>query len=339
VHNRPGPDTLQNTVEALIDVNLAFFPGERMEYGTLNYDVLGLVIETVSGQSFEAFMEEQIFRLLGLTHTYANRNRAEAAGRLSPGYRNDFIFNTVRFDSPEAGGSIPAGYIISSAQDMARWMGIQMGNVQDIPAVFHTIISKSHEQGQSVAAPDDSYYAAGWFISEDQTIIEHGGGNPGFSTYVLLFPDEKVGITVLANASGVNAKLIAENIKAILDGDLAQTYSMGATQILDIVLSIVTVIGGLLAILFFISGFRRKKQAQKQSVSKKRVALIIIWIAVTFTVLCVLCFSDFFFAGGWSVALMWMSFSLLSAVISLTLLCGSIVWFVLSPALPKSTSQ
>lgn len=53
-----------------VDVELAFTPGEHYEYGTINYDVLGLVIETVSGQSYENFMKEQVLNPLGLHLVY-----------------------------------------------------------------------------------------------------------------------------------------------------------------------------------------------------------------------------------------------------------------------------
>lgn len=53
----PGFGTLQSGVEALVGAELAFFPGERMEYGNGNYNILGLVIERVSGQSYESFIQ------------------------------------------------------------------------------------------------------------------------------------------------------------------------------------------------------------------------------------------------------------------------------------------
>ena len=51
---------------------------------------------------------------------------------------------TTPFKAPDYAGNKPAGYIISNTKDMARWLGIQMGIVQDIPEIFHTVIEKSH---------------------------------------------------------------------------------------------------------------------------------------------------------------------------------------------------
>lgn len=53
-----------------VDSELSFYPGKQYTYGTVNYDVLGLVIEMVSGQSYEDFMREQVFQPLGLHQAY-----------------------------------------------------------------------------------------------------------------------------------------------------------------------------------------------------------------------------------------------------------------------------
>jgi len=229
---------------------------------------------------------------------------------------------------PEARGSVPAGYIITSAEDMARWMGIQIGIIQDIPDIFRTIVSKSHEQGQSVTSTDGEYYAAGWEVNLNEGTVEHGGGNPGFSTYVLLFPEEQIGITVLTNLAGVDAHLIAENIKGILDGNLQQNYSMSMEQILDIVVSILTVVAGLLIILLVFLGLHRRRQGQKCHLSKKRVALIVICFVISIT-LCLVCtFPGLMFGSSWSFIMTWMPYSLLTVIITLTLLSISVTWFM-----------
>ena len=85
------PDMLRKTVETLTDAELAFMPGEKYTYGTVNYDVLGLVMEVVSGQSYEDFMAEQVFQPLGLYHTYVYKEDASAAGELAQGYRTSFF--------------------------------------------------------------------------------------------------------------------------------------------------------------------------------------------------------------------------------------------------------
>jgi CubicO group peptidase (beta-lactamase class C family) len=307
------PDMLRKTVEMLVDADLAFAPGEQYNYGTVNYDVLGLVIEVVSDQSYERFMTEQVFQPLGLSHTYVYKEDAQATGQLAQGYRTSF-FTTTPYDAPDFGGNKPAGYIISGTTDMARWMGIQMGAIQDIPDVFKTVIRKSHRGNMAVSSDGyGMYYAAGWMVNADKTVIEHSGGNPNFATNAVIFPNEQIAICLLSNGSSTNIDLVM-NIKEILDGNLSQTYTMSGTQLLDIALSSTTIIACLLAVVFFVLGLRRKR----------KVAWLTLAVAIS-TLLCLV--FPMFIGYDWSTILVWQTYSLLTTYISLTLLAVSITWF------------
>jgi len=314
------PDLLQKTVEMLVDADLAFPPGEQYNYGTVNYDVLGLVIETVSGQSYEDFMREQVFRPLGLHQTYVYKEDAWATGQLAQGYRSSF-FMTTPYNAPDYAGNKPAGYIISCTKDMARWMGIQMGIVQDIPEIFHTVIEKSHQGDVSVPAVNEMYYAAGWLVNAKQTIIEHSGGNPNFSTEVAILSNERTAVCLLTNGANTNISLVLK-VKDILDGNLTQSYEISGTQLLDITLSSATIILCLLAILFFLLGLRRRKTNKRQPMTKRRIIVTVILLIATIA-LCIMCC-----AFDWSTILIWQTYSILAALISLALLTASITWFV-----------
>ncbi|WFR60240.1 serine hydrolase [Anaerocolumna sp. AGMB13025] len=320
------PDMLQKTVEMLVDAELAFPPGEKYEYGTVNYDVLGLVIEVVSGQSYEDFMAEQVFQPLGLYNTYVYKADAQQTGQLAQGYRTSFSITTP-YDAPDYAGNKPAGYIMSSATDMARWMNIQMGVIQDIPEVFKMVIMKSHQGDVSVPAVNEMYYAAGWSVNTDGTIIEHEGGNPNFATEVVILPDERVAICLLSNSANTNVKLV-KSIKNILDGNLTQSYKISGRQLLDMVLSSVTIIVCLLAVVFFFLGLRRKKMNKRQQITKKRMLITIVWLTVT-VAMCIMCWFFPMFSGyDWSTILVWQTYSILTTFISLAFLSLSVTWFV-----------
>ncbi|MEK4350618.1 serine hydrolase domain-containing protein [Paenibacillus sp. FSL R5-0475] len=314
------PDLLQKTVEMLVDAELAFPPGEQYSYGTVNYDVLGLVIEIVSGQSYEDFMSEQVFQPLGLHQTYVYKEDAQATGQLAQGYRSSF-FMTTPYNAPDYSGNKPAGYIISCTKDMARWMGIQMGIVQDIPEIFHAVIEKSHQGDMSVPAVNEMYYAAGWSVNANQTIIEHPGGNPNFGTEVAILPNERTAVCLLTNGANINRSMVLK-VKDILDGNLTQSYEISGTQLLDIILSSITIILCLLAVLFFILGLRRRKTNERQPITKKRIIVTAILLIATIALCIMCCVLD------WSTILIWQTYSVLTALISSALLTASITWFV-----------
>jgi CubicO group peptidase (beta-lactamase class C family) len=341
VLSRAVPDTLQDTVEAMINAELAFYPGERFEYGTLNYTILGLVIESASGQSYESFMEEQIFRPLGLVNTFANRDNAYETGRMSQGYATSFAFFTRANDSPEARGSVPTGYIISSVYDMARWMNIQLGFVYDIPEIFCTIINRSHQADMSVLSSpfgDEYYfYAAGWSVNEAGTIVQHSGDNPGFSTHVHMWLEEGIGITFLSNSNNTNGYAVANSIRGILGGNLDQSYSMGVYQILGIAFTIVTVVGGLLTLLLSILGLQRTRQGKRHCLTGKRITLIVFLIIVTLAMGVLVFLLPGLFGVSWSLLFVFSAYSLLTGMFALVLLCASTIWFVCSKTTTKKS--
>ncbi|MCL2425094.1 MAG: beta-lactamase family protein [Oscillospiraceae bacterium] len=325
----PSGDTLemlQKTVDALINTELAFSPGERYEYGTVNYNVLGLVMEIVTGQDFESFMEEQIFRPLGLYQTFANMVSARATGQLAQGYRTSF-FISMQYDAPDFRGNTPAGYIISSAHDMARWMGIQLGTVEDIPENFHSLIEMSHRGNQLVADVNGWRYAAGWQVNTDQAVIWHAGSNPAFSTNVALFLEDRIAIAVLSNSASTNIAIL-DSIKAILDGDNLQVYQMSFMRMIDVIFSCIAIIATLLAVMFFSLGMRRRKVNSKQSMTRKRWLLITIWllIFIATTALCLIFPSLLGF--DWFALFVWVPCSVPTALFALPILVASVIWFI-----------
>lgn len=175
---------------------------------------------------------------------------------------------TTPFKAPDYAGNKPAGYIISNTKDMARWMGIQMGIVQDIPEIFHMVIEKSHRGDMSVSAVNGMYYAAGWSVNAEQTIIEHTGANPNFRTEVVILPNERTAVSLLSNGANTNTNMVLK-VKDILEGNLTQSYEISGTQLLDIILSSITIILCLLAVLLFLLGLRRRRTNERQPMTKR----------------------------------------------------------------------
>jgi len=325
--------SVQDGIKEVIDAELTFYPGESFAYANENTNILGLIIETVSGQSYESFMEEYIFHPLGMMDTFANRDHAIATGRLAQGYATQFIFHTTQSERPDAvmKTNLPTGFLISSARDMARWTEIQLGLADDIPEIFQTIIPRSHESGQSLAEPDGSYYGAGWIISEDQSFIRHSGNHDGAGANVSFFPEEQLGIVLLTNLSGAHISagsglgegIFIFNIRDILNGNLNQSYSMMWTfQMLDVTFTTTMVLCLLLAVLFTSLGLRRRKKNEQHPLTKKRIALILFWSIMA------LAMGIPMMLGSWLIP---MIYSFLTMGIALALLFGSIAWFSAFP--------
>src|SRR4029078_2298705 len=121
----PDDATLEQAVRALKDARLTAPVGATSQYFNLNYAVLALVIEAASGQSYASYVAKQIFAPLGMTHTYTTVEAARANG-LAQGYSRFFGFAVLRTETHRA-YELSDGYLISSAEDMARFV-IAMNN-------------------------------------------------------------------------------------------------------------------------------------------------------------------------------------------------------------------
>ncbi|MFB9328394.1 cyclic peptide export ABC transporter [Paenibacillus aurantiacus] len=210
-------DGLERTVRTLVGRELDHAPGEEYLYATINYDVLGLIMQTVTGQPYETFMRENVLLPLGLKHTYLFRGDAPAASSAA-GYKFKLL-RPVAYDAPAYRGNTPAGYYITSASDMARWLQIQLGRTP-VPDPFGELIAASHEPDRSVPpGSDGSSYAAGWSIFQSGGgEISHGGSNPNFSSQLVLRPEEGLGVAVLANMNTPDTGILGQGIMNILVG-------------------------------------------------------------------------------------------------------------------------
>jgi len=120
-----GMHPLEPAVRALATTGLARSPGAALEYSNLNYTTLGLVVEIAAGEPFDAYLKTHIFEPLDMHHTYTAIEDAKSGG-LASGYRYWFGF-PVASDTPGHGGTVRAGGIIPTAEDMSRYLAMYQG--------------------------------------------------------------------------------------------------------------------------------------------------------------------------------------------------------------------
>jgi len=171
-----------------------FAPGERWAYNNSGYVLLGAIIEKASGQSYQDFIEKNIFAPLGMKHSFYD-NTARVIPRRVTGYSKgkDSYINApyLSMTQPHA-----AGALVSSVDDLALW-----------DAALYTDKLVKQETLKRAWTPTRltngkfTHYGYGWAINsyEGHTVIEHGGGINGFATYALRMPDDRVFVAVLTN--------------------------------------------------------------------------------------------------------------------------------------------
>ena len=200
---------LENGIRALSSAALRQPAGQRFEYANENYNALGLIVQAVSGTSYEDYVRSSIFAPLQMRHSAAALSDS-AAANIASGYRYRLLW-PVAFDAPYPRRMTPAGFLISSAEDMAHYVAAQLnGGAYE----HHQLLSP---QGiatlHTAVSPIDhaSSYAMGWATraAPGSTTIWHDGEVSNFHSHVRLLPDQHLGIVVLMNvgASGNGAAI------------------------------------------------------------------------------------------------------------------------------------
>ena len=154
---------LEKTVRKLSTVELTAPVGKTHQYSTINYAVLGLIVQTVAGRSYESYVQTEIFDPLQMRDSFTSEAAAEQHG-LATGYH--YWFGRPRAaDLPYNRGLVPAGYLISSAEDMTHYLIAQLngGRYRTASVLSPEGVDELHRP--AVATPKTgTSYAMGWFV-------------------------------------------------------------------------------------------------------------------------------------------------------------------------------
>jgi len=212
----------------LRNVPLATSFRQKFAYDNLLYQVAGIVISTVSGQSWEDFVSDHILKPLGMTESPDKSSElVDQKNRATP---HAFVDGKLQPIKPFLDDvTDPAGGISSNASDMAKWMIAQLDSGRTVNGnyLFHP---KSTVQLWKMTTPidDPKYpkelkpeqmnfygYGLGFFLSDyrGQKLVWHTGSLPGYVSRVTMVPKLKFGIVVLTNQeSGAAFDVITNHI-------------------------------------------------------------------------------------------------------------------------------
>lgn len=195
--NLHADESLETLVRDLSRARPSAPVGTKMQYFNSGYGTLGLIIETVSGQSYGEYLDEHIFTPLQMTHTFTDYAEAKAAG-LSQGYAQIFMA-AVPLKQRVNQYDLPAGFIISSANDMARYL-MAMSNAGELDGV-RILKPESVAMMFTPNTAIGSSFGFGWQIypSGGETMITHGGDTERFHTSMLILPEKNLSLVMLFN--------------------------------------------------------------------------------------------------------------------------------------------
>ena len=218
------PTTPQQIVDRWAKKPLDFAPGTQWQYSNTGYVVAGLIVEKVAGEPLLTFLQQRLFKPLGIT---AIDQDLAVGPRFPVGYER-FALGPVRVERPAARGWLfAAGELSMNAPDLAKWDIARLtrnGLAPDDWAAQETEVMLADGKGTG--------YGLGVDVGKDAAghrFVEHSGEAVGFLTENIVYPDDKAAVVVFTNADFGNAySSIARDIAQLIlppptGGEAAET--------------------------------------------------------------------------------------------------------------------
>ncbi len=265
------PDVLERHVRLMANTNLVFPPGGGFAYSNANYVTQGVILQAVTGESYEDYIRQHIFTPLDMQHSYVSQEAALQNG-MAMGYRWVFGY-PIPVTLPFKRSNLPAGFIISSAEDMAHYLIAQLngGRYRDVSVLSPEGIASMQ------AEPPPGTYGLGWesVRIEGSRLINFDGATGNFQGSVFIDPEERVGVFIAANAmsalDGLSSSRSSSSLGASSAGELIRRL-LGRDEKKGLLFSaLITTRGMAHSVLNIATG----RHLPRQGLGQRRVALIV----------------------------------------------------------------
>ena len=201
---------------------LCFKPGTASKYSNLGYRLLGIMIERVTGERFEDYLEKEVFNPLGLTQSSFHYTE-EMAGHMSKDHDGDTEMS--RIDNEDK----PASGLFSTLNDLTTFLKFLSGTAPPTGGINNNEIIDSIIKNANPAIDtfydNTNIYSSGWQLNsyhfkDIQTVLSSSGNINGFSTAITYVPEERLGIIILTNSSlgwKADMNVIARGFSGVID--------------------------------------------------------------------------------------------------------------------------
>jgi CubicO group peptidase (beta-lactamase class C family) len=278
---------LEQNVRRLRNTALSRPVGEKFQYSNINYDILGLLVQTISGQSFEKYMQRQILKPLEMRRSFLLPKSAKG---LAKGYLS-FLGLKIPYPITHSRSVRPSAGLISTAKDMTHILIAHLNDGRYKNAELLSPEGMANLYHPGVEVPGSAYgnfYAMGWYVTPNPhshevfnpnhhpfKAISHSGGSTGFRSYMCLMPERHFGVVVLMNTQDMlmatRYDYIGAGIMQILLGKLPTASQKPLTWLIRPFLLVII----LLQVIRVFWAIQRlnvwKWQLKKQAISPQRI--------------------------------------------------------------------
>ena len=195
-----------NVLDILRHLDPACELRQDFQYNNFMYSVAGLIIEKVTGQTWEESLTDRIFVPLGMESSHAYFDQLETSADVSLPYA-ELEGNIAKIPYHNTFPVNPGAGINSSVLDLLKWVQLHLceGNLipKQILKEMHTVQMPFPSNSNQTMDLDEIGYGLGWFIGnyKKNACLSHGGLTDGFCCEISLLPGKQVGVVILTNSS------------------------------------------------------------------------------------------------------------------------------------------
>ena len=189
------------------DEPLEFMPGEKFKYSNAGYILLGQIIEIISKQSYDEFIQENIFDKIGMTSSYYGNMK-----QIIPNRTNGYVIEQNKYinaDYMSLSLAYSAGAILSTTKDLLKWQNALLSNtLLKESSIKQAMTPTILNSGKKIP------YGYGFRFSRlgNSPVIAHTGSTKGFTGIALFLPKENMYITALTNCNCKNVNNVAKQV-------------------------------------------------------------------------------------------------------------------------------
>lgn len=225
--------TREALLSAINEVEILFEPGSRYSYSNSGYNILALIIESISGQEFSQFLQDRIFTPLQMKNSCFKSDH-DIVENVAYGYTTLLGQHQTETETNSSVYMMGAGNVFSSANDLLLW---------DQALSNHTLISE--ESTTLMFTPHKSNHGFGWYLSPNYYIkgtpvpVASGSGRgQGVSTVITRFLEDRLLVVCLANMQEAKVSQLSDMLVGILaDGEARSIKPSAEAQLQKILFS------------------------------------------------------------------------------------------------------
>jgi hypothetical protein len=207
--------------------SLNFPPGTRWSYSNTGFNLAAIIVERVSGLSFQEFTRTRLFQPLGLTRTSWRDDYTRIVKRRAQAYRErDGEFHTdMPFENVYGNGGL-----LTTVGDLLQW-----NQHYDAPLAGDAAMVAEQQRSGTFNDGRADGYGLGLYVGTYKGLpeVSHSGSTAGYQAFLTRFPEQRVSVAVLCNAANAAATRYAHAVADLYLGDRLKPSAVKATQTLS----------------------------------------------------------------------------------------------------------